>query len=76
MVFKLVSQSDYLNGKVNTWQATFDWILNPKNFIKILEGNYKNHEIAQDKEQKFGRMTESTVKKNFTTFLNSVPNGE
>jgi len=78
LVFKLVSESDYLNGKVKKWQATFDWIFTPSNFIKILEGSYKNHESAQleSKEQKFGRMSESTVQKNFTTFLNSVPDGK
>lgn len=26
------------------WVADFDWITQPKNFIKILEGNYKNKE--------------------------------
>ena len=43
-VFKNVTQSDYLSGRKvgTTWKATFDWILIPGNFIKILEGNYKN----------------------------------
>jgi len=39
-------QSDYLQGKVNKWKASFDWIINPSNFIKVIEGNYDN-----DKEQ-------------------------
>jgi hypothetical protein len=42
-VFQITSQSDYLNGKVNNWIATFDWILIPRNFLKILENNYKNN---------------------------------
>jgi len=43
-VFKNVKESDYLSGRKvgTTWKATFDWILIPSNFIKILEGNYKN----------------------------------
>ena len=43
-VFKNVTESDYLSGRKSgtTWKATFDWILIPGNFIKILEGNYKN----------------------------------
>jgi len=43
-VFTNVSESDYLSGrkKGTTWKANFDWILSPDNFIKILEGNYKN----------------------------------
>jgi uncharacterized protein YdaU (DUF1376 family) len=42
LVFKLTSESDYLNGKISDWNANFDWIVKPNNFIKILEGNYKN----------------------------------
>jgi len=76
--FKLVAESDYLSGRKKDWKATFDWILIPKNFIKILEGNYRDNpaNLPSEKEQKFGRMTETTVQKNFNTFLNSVPNGE
>jgi hypothetical protein len=43
LVFKKVSESDYLNGKVVSWKADFDWILKPDNFIKILEDKYKNN---------------------------------
>lgn len=38
-----VSQSNFLSGEnPRTWTADFDWILEPRNFTKILEGNYKN----------------------------------
>jgi hypothetical protein len=38
-----VSKSGYLNGKNDKgWKITFDWILKPVNFLKILEGNYDN----------------------------------
>ncbi len=42
-VFRLAGKSNFLNG-VNSknWNATFDWILKPINFAKILEGNFKN----------------------------------
>lgn len=43
IVFQITSQSDYLNGKINNWKASFDWILKPVNFLKILENNYKNN---------------------------------
>lgn len=44
-IFEDVSKSNFLNGENNNnWTATFDWILEPKNFTKILEGNYKNKE--------------------------------
>ena len=53
-VFKNVTQSDYLSGRKvgTTWKATFDWILIPGNFIKILEGNYKNLNNGQQSRDK------------------------
>lgn len=43
VVFELVSESNFLNGENNTgFTASIDWVLKPQNFIKILEGNYKN----------------------------------
>jgi len=41
-VIDLISQSDYLLGRINDFKATIDWIFNPSNFAKIKEGNYKN----------------------------------
>jgi hypothetical protein len=41
--FNFVEQSDFLTGRANTkqpWQANFDWVINPKNFVKIIEGTY------------------------------------
>jgi hypothetical protein len=46
-VFKKSEQSDFLTGKKGNWKSNFDWVLNPKNFIKILENNYKNIENGQ-----------------------------
>lgn len=38
-----VSESDFLQGiNKNNWTADFDWLFKPQNFIKVLEGNYKN----------------------------------
>jgi len=38
---EIVKNSDFLKG-VNdrNWKCDFDWIMNPNNFIKILEGKY------------------------------------
>jgi hypothetical protein len=54
-VFIKTSKSDYLIGNKVDWKASLDWLLNQKNFIKVLEGNYdngkvtqKDHESAQD----------------------------
>jgi hypothetical protein len=44
-VLKKSFKSDFLNGHNDrNWKASFDWILRPENFIKILEGNYDNEE--------------------------------
>jgi uncharacterized protein YdaU (DUF1376 family) len=42
-VFKNTAESDFLNGRVTSFTASFDWVLKPDNFIKILEHNYKNN---------------------------------
>jgi hypothetical protein len=37
------NKSNFLHGENNNkWAATFDWIVNPSNFLKIMEGNYDN----------------------------------
>lgn len=37
------TSSDFLNGENQTgWKASFDWIMNPNNIVKILEGNFDN----------------------------------
>jgi len=41
-VFKKVNESDFLSGRKTDWKASFDWIFNPTNFVKILENNYQN----------------------------------
>lgn len=42
-VLENVSHSDFLLGiNDKNWQCNFDWIFKPTNYIKILEGNYKN----------------------------------
>lgn len=42
-----VNRSKFLRGEVNgnghnAWRADFDWVINPTNLAKILEGNYDN----------------------------------
>lgn len=39
--FQIAGKSRFLNGHNDRkWQADFEWILGPKNFIKIIEGRY------------------------------------
>ena len=41
-VFNRATESDFLSGRSGDWQANFDWLMNPNNFVKVLEGNYNN----------------------------------
>ena len=44
-VFERVEKSDFLTGRNGKWNGcSFDWILNPSNFVKVIEGNYDNKE--------------------------------
>ena len=46
--FKLAEESDFLTGRSGKWGgASFDWIMNTNNIVKILEGNYRNKEGAK-----------------------------
>lgn len=43
--FNLVESSDFLTGRNGKWSGCgFDWILQPANLTKIIEGNYINKE--------------------------------
>lgn len=49
-VIKLAGESKFLAGNNrNEWTADFDWILKPTNFVKILEGNYKDKDFNNGK---------------------------
>ena len=38
---KSINKSDFLKGQNNrNWAITFDWLVKPNNFLKVLEGNY------------------------------------
>ena len=43
-VFTNAEESDFLKGSNSrNWSATFDWMMNDRNFTKILDGNYRNN---------------------------------
>ena len=45
---KNASESDFLNGKgPKGWVASFDWMMMPQNFQKVLENNYRNKPVIQ-----------------------------
>ena len=42
--FDMARQSSFLNGdNRNGFRASFDWIVNKNNFLKIIENNYADH---------------------------------
>jgi len=45
---KNAAESDFLNGKgPKGWVASFDWMMMPQNFQKVLENNYRNKPVIQ-----------------------------
>ena len=47
-VIKKAGLSDFLSGKNDrSWKADFDWIFNPTNFLKIMEGKYDNKQKSK-----------------------------
>ena len=40
--FIIVENSDFLSGRSGVWRTNLEWILNPNNIVKILEGNYSS----------------------------------
>ena len=46
-LFKRVERSDFLSGRNGKWlNCCFDWIIQPSNLAKILNGNYDNFEYT------------------------------
>lgn len=46
--FQRVEDSNFLSGRSGKdWKANFDWVMNPTNMAKVLEGNYDNKQTAQ-----------------------------
>jgi len=40
--FRYVKTSDFLMGQKGGFSASFDWLINSANFVKVIEGNYDN----------------------------------
>ena len=54
-VFAKIRGSPFLRGDRGSTPAAFDWITNPTNYVKIIEGNYD--EIRQAKPGAFGGLS-------------------
>ncbi len=56
-VFKKTFDSEFLNGKnERNWMASFDWVMNPTNFVKILDGNYDNREKPKTNGKRYNEI--------------------
>lgn len=63
-IFDEIKRSDFLLGKKTQWVVTFDFVFcSANNYLKILEGNYRNKKI------------EGTSKFPQTTTMNLMPKG-
>lgn len=48
-MIRKANQSDFLKGQnKNGWRATFDWLIRPTNFEKVISGNYDNKNSGND----------------------------
>lgn len=67
MVYKAIDKamaSDFMNGKNGKgWVASFDWMMCPSNFPKVLEGNYDNEQPAGSQQpQAAAKAQDSTAR--------------
>lgn len=63
IAFDKAEESDFLKKGSGTWNgASFDWILNERNIVKILEGNYDNR--SRSDLDTFYQMADGWAKKN------------
>ena len=47
-LFRKAEESNFLKGNNDrSWKATFDWLINPNNMVKVLEDTYKNKTKAK-----------------------------
>lgn len=74
---KNINESKFLKGKNNRhWTISFDWLLNPNNFIKVLEGNYKDKENGGKSNgsfrQDFGQSKEPGYDYDYDEIINGL----
>ena len=49
-----IKESPFLLGQnAKGWMITYDWLVKPNNFVKVLEGNYKPRAAEQPQEKKY-----------------------
>ena len=64
-----INQSPFLQGYVTDFVINFDWFIKPNNFIKVLEGNYKDKET--ENKQKHNNYAQKAREERFRKMLES-----
>jgi hypothetical protein len=64
--FEYVSRSPFLCGQKNGFRANFDWLVNPSNLTKVVEGTYHDQAEASAKGAPKGK--QSVSEKNRSVF--------
>lgn len=60
-VFLIAERNDFLAGRVKEWKASFDWLMNESNFVRVLEGSYVNSDTPK-KETGYDNFMNSLAK--------------
>lgn len=50
-ILEKVSQSEFLLGLKSDWKVSFDWLIKPSNYVKVLEGNYDSNPASRNTER-------------------------
>lgn len=54
-MFEKAEASDFLTGRSSKWRVPgFDWLMEPSNMVKILEGSYDNQKSIQQPKRSVG----------------------
>lgn len=70
VVIEKTRDSDFLQGENKEgWIASFDWILKPANFLKILEDNYANRENLRSSHS---QRTDADLKKSANNAVDAM----
>lgn len=62
-----INQSPFLQGYVTDFVISFDWFIKPNNFIKVLEGNYKDKDV--ENKQKHNNYAQKAREERFRKIL-------
>jgi len=81
-LFERIAASDFLRCNNNhQWTATFDWVFDsPKNWVKVLEGNYDNHRGGKQAPQQanaqlgVGEFIDAAGRRTYGTGRATIPN--